>query len=125
MCLRGSLRTSGLNFLTEAYEFLDAIHAREYYPRNRSDIADGQDFVVVKQLRFYLRLIIVCLLMGKAEEAWNHLDTLGSLIDTHTSELEVRCKPDETPTSIWLEALRTGPVQLLGVLAGVERRLRI
>lgn len=54
------LRTSTPSWLLEAYTFFEAIHARAYFT------SDGAS-VSVKQLKFYARFIIVCLLLNKKE----------------------------------------------------------
>lgn len=57
------LRTSKSAWIREAYVFYEAIHARSYFDEN------GQVGIVqaVKQLKFYARFIIVCLLLNKKE----------------------------------------------------------
>ncbi|GAX76428.1 hypothetical protein CEUSTIGMA_g3873.t1 [Chlamydomonas eustigma] len=71
------LRTSCHVWLLESYVFYEAIHSRAYF----SDASSGL-LQSVKQLRFYARFIIVCLLLNKKEEAWNLVQEFQALVTT-------------------------------------------
>lgn len=69
------LRTSGSSWLLESYTFFEAIHTRAYF-------SSGGLNQSVKQLKFYARFIIVCLLLNKKEEAWNLVQEFQALVST-------------------------------------------
>ena len=43
----------------------------------------------MKQLRYYTRFITVCLLLGKREEVWEHLERLQQLVTDFSQEAQV------------------------------------
>jgi hypothetical protein len=66
-------RNSGPAWLLESYTFFEAIHTRSYF-------GSGNMTQTIKQLKFYTRFIIVCLLLNKREEAWNLLQEFQALV---------------------------------------------
>ena len=46
--------------------------------------------LLVKQLRFYTRFVTVCLLLGKRDEVWDHLEKLKELVEEFKKEAQVR-----------------------------------
>ena len=57
---------------------------REYFA------AEEDEDLLVKQLRFYTRFVTVCLLLGKRDEVWDHLDKLKELVEEFKQEAQVR-----------------------------------
>ena len=45
--------------------------------------------MLVKQLRYYTRFITVCLLLGKRDEVWEHLQKLTELVEEFSKEAQV------------------------------------
>lgn len=61
------------------------MHAeREYFA------AEDDEDLLVKQLRFYTRFVTVCLLLGKRDEVWDHLDKLKELVEEFRKEAQVQ-----------------------------------
>lgn len=56
------LRTSSTRFLRESYVFYEAIRSRHYFKD-----ASAEPHLAMKQLRFLVRFIIVCLLLNRRE----------------------------------------------------------
>lgn len=59
---------------------------REYFA------AEEDEDLLVKQLRFYTRFVTVCLLLGKRDEVWDHLDKLKELVEEFRQEAQVGFK---------------------------------
>lgn len=57
---------------------------REYFA------AEEDEDLLVKQLRFYTRFVTVCLLLGKRDEVWDHLDKLKELVEEFKQEAQAR-----------------------------------
>lgn len=53
-------------------------------------VAEDEEDLLVKQLRYYTRFITVCLLLGKRDEVWEHLERLQQLVDDFSKEAQVR-----------------------------------
>lgn len=45
----------------------------------------------MKQLRFYNRFITVCLILGKRDEVWDHLERFKELVEEFRKEAQVCC----------------------------------
>eukprot|EP00250_Pteridium_aquilinum_P017156 c23479_g1_i1 orf=531-2396(+) len=72
------MRTSDAAFLSESYIFYEAIMSREYF----KDV--GKDVTLAnKQLRFYARFIVVCLLLNRREMAIQLTWQLRTLVDDY------------------------------------------
>ncbi len=56
---------------------------REYFA------SENDEDLLVKQLRFYTRFVMVCLLLGKRDEVWDHLDKLKELVEEFRQEAQV------------------------------------
>ena len=65
---------------------MHAVAEREYFA------AEKDEDLLVKQLRFYTRFVTVCLLLGKRDEVWDHLDKLKELVEEFRQEAQVRLK---------------------------------
>ena len=61
----------------------DCCVEREYFASE-----DDED-LLVKQLRYYTRFITVCLLLGKRDEVWEHLQKLTELVEEFSKEAQV------------------------------------
>ena len=61
---------------------------REYFASE-----DDED-LLVKQLRYYTRFITVCLLLGKRDEVWEHLQKLTELVEEFSKEAQVGASLD-------------------------------
>lgn len=57
---------------------------REYF------VSEEDEDLLVKQLRFYTRFVTVCLLLGKRDEVWDHLEKLKQLVEEFKKEAQVR-----------------------------------
>lgn len=58
------LRSGDTGALSESYTFYDAVHTRQYF----ASTADAPDpAAATRQLRFYARFVVVCLLMQRKE----------------------------------------------------------
>lgn len=53
-------------------------------------VSEEDDDLLVKQLRYYTRFVTVCLLLGKRDEVWQHLERLQELVDEFAQEAQVR-----------------------------------
>ncbi|XP_033108155.1 protein SCAI-like [Anneissia japonica] len=80
------LRTSETSYLMESFSFYSAIRARAYYSKVNKE--KGPE-LMVKKLRYYARLIVVCLLLRKMDlirelikELSRHIDEYVTLFDT-------------------------------------------
>lgn len=95
------LRTSDINNLWEAYSFYSAIRSRQYYSKvvheDRSDL-------MVKNLRYYARFIVVCLLMRKMGIVDDLLHELDVQIVTYTSAYE---PDDQMEWSVVLQEIKS------------------
>ncbi len=56
------LRTSEIRFLHESYVFYEAIRSRSYFANSAVD-----PNLAIKQLRYFARFIIICLLLNRRE----------------------------------------------------------
>ena len=56
------LRTSEIRFLHESYVFYEAIRSRAYFAQSATD-----PNLAIKQLRYFARFIIICLLLNRRE----------------------------------------------------------
>lgn len=56
------LRTSEIRFLHESYVFYEAIRSRSYFAQSATD-----PNLAIKQLRYFARFIIICLLLNRRE----------------------------------------------------------
>jgi hypothetical protein len=73
------LRTSEIRFLHESYVFYEAIRSRSYFAASASDAN-----LAIKQLRYFARFIIICLLLNRREEVWQLLQEFQALISSYT-----------------------------------------
>ncbi|XP_071801789.1 protein SCAI-like [Asterias amurensis] len=74
------LRTSETNYLNEAFSFYSAIRSRAYYSKvNREK---GPE-LMVKKLRYYARLIVVCLLLRKLDHVKELTKELSKNVDEY------------------------------------------
>ncbi|GBF98142.1 hypothetical protein Rsub_10554 [Raphidocelis subcapitata] len=73
------LRTSETRFLHEAYTFYQAINSRGYFAASGGDAG-----LAIKQLRYFARFIIICLLLGRRELVWQLLQEFQALITAYT-----------------------------------------
>ena len=72
------LRTSEARFLHEAYVFYEAIRSRAYFAQAATDAG-----LAIKQLRYFARFIIICLLLNRREEVWQLLQEFQALISSY------------------------------------------
>jgi hypothetical protein len=56
------LRASEIRFLHESYVFYEAIRSRAYFAQSATD-----PNLAIKQLRYFARFIIICLLLNRRE----------------------------------------------------------
>ncbi|KAH7296983.1 hypothetical protein KP509_26G047400 [Ceratopteris richardii] len=77
------IRTSDATFLSESYIFYEAIVSREYFKDAGKDAT-----LINKQLRFYVRFIVVCLLLNRKEMASQLNWQLRALIDEFRGTLQ-------------------------------------
>lgn len=69
------MRTSDFGYLSEAYIFYEAILSREYFK-------DGQDLNIAnKQLRFFARFLMVCLVLNRRAMVHQLVNQLKLLVD--------------------------------------------
>ncbi|KAK9806282.1 hypothetical protein WJX72_008437 [[Myrmecia] bisecta] len=106
------LRTSGLSFLTESHTFYEAIRARQYYPQQ-----EEEDFLLIKQLRYYARFIIVGLLLNKRDEVWEQLQEFKNLVEVFSKDAQAsdvnewRAVIDEVTTFLEADQVSRKPVE--------------
>ncbi|XP_072045111.1 protein SCAI-like isoform X2 [Amphiura filiformis] len=79
------LRTSETNYLNEAFSFYSAIRSRAYY--NKVTKEKGPE-LMVKKLRYYARLIVVCLLLRKLDLVKELTKELSRQVDEYKSQYE-------------------------------------
>ena len=72
------LRTSEIRFLSEAHVFYEAIRSRSYFAQAATD-----PNLAIKQLRYFARFIIICLLLNRREEVWQLLQEFQALISSY------------------------------------------
>ncbi|KAI8476092.1 MAG: protein SCAI [Monoraphidium minutum] len=72
------LRTSEIRFLHESYVFYEAIRSRSYFAASATD-----PNLAIKQLRYFARFIIICLLLNRREEVWQLLQEFQALISSY------------------------------------------
>ncbi|KAG0484897.1 hypothetical protein HPP92_008976 [Vanilla planifolia] len=88
-------KTSDSGHLHEAYVFYEAILTREYF-RDASTAANGlppEAHLANKQLRFYARFLVVCLVLGRRDMVTRLAHQLRTLVDEckrNTQELEIK-----------------------------------
>lgn len=74
------LRSGDTGALSESYTFYDAVHTRQYF----ASTADAPDpAAATRQLRFYARFVVVCLLMQRKEEALQLLQELQAAVSSY------------------------------------------
>lgn len=69
------LRTSDVKFLTEAFIFYEAILTRDYFKDDDKDA-----FLANKQLRYFARFIVICLLLNRREKVQLLMRELRTLV---------------------------------------------
>ncbi|EAL68180.1 UPF0682 family protein [Dictyostelium discoideum AX4] len=75
------LRTSDTNYLNESYIFYEAIRLRSYF----KDVSlDKTPDMMVKQLRYYARFIVVCLLLNKKKVVFDLIEELLKHVNDYT-----------------------------------------
>ncbi|BBN04326.1 hypothetical protein MPTK1_3g03670 [Marchantia polymorpha subsp. ruderalis] len=72
------LRTSDSKFLSESYIFYEAIMSREYFKDTGKDTT-----LANKQLRFYARFIVICLLLNRREMVHHLVRQFRVLVDDY------------------------------------------
>ncbi|KYR01044.1 UPF0682 family protein [Tieghemostelium lacteum] len=83
------LRTSDTNYLNESFIFYEAIRLRAYFKEvNESKVPD----MMVKQLRYYARFIVVCLLLNRKKVVFELVEELFK----HVNDYAKIYKPQET-----------------------------
>uniref|UniRef100_A0A8D8SC46 Protein SCAI n=1 Tax=Cacopsylla melanoneura TaxID=428564 RepID=A0A8D8SC46_9HEMI len=95
------LRTSETKYLNEAYAFYLAIRSRAYYSRAAKE--DRSD-LMVKQLRYYARFIVVCLLLRKMQLVRELVMELDKHIVDYTTTYE---PDDQMEWSLVLEEIKS------------------
>jgi hypothetical protein len=61
------LRAAEIRFLHESYVFYEAIRSRAYFAQSATD-----PNLAIKQLRYFARFIIICLLLNRREVRQEH-----------------------------------------------------
>ncbi|PNH00243.1 Protein SCAI, partial [Tetrabaena socialis] len=74
------LRSGDTGALLESYTFYDAIHTRQYFG-SAAEVADPA--AATRQLRFYARFAVVCLLLNRKEEAMQLLQELQASVSAY------------------------------------------
>jgi len=72
------LRTSEARFLHEAYVFYEAVRGRAYFAGAATDPS-----LAIKQLRYFARFIIVCLLLNRRDEVQQLLQEFQALVTAY------------------------------------------
>ncbi|KAI8464968.1 MAG: protein SCAI [Monoraphidium minutum] len=72
------LRTGETRFLSEAHVFYEAVRSRGYFGASATD-----PNLAIKQLRYFARSIIVCLLLNRREEVWQLLQEFQALTSSY------------------------------------------
>ena len=72
------LRTSEARFLHESYVFYEAIRTRAYFAAAATD-----PNLAIKQLRYFARFIIVCLLLNRRDEVQQLLQEFQALVTAY------------------------------------------
>lgn len=72
------LRAAEIRFLHESYVFYEAIRSRAYFAQSATD-----PNLAIKQLRYFARFIIICLLLNRREEVWQLLQEFQALISSY------------------------------------------
>ncbi|KAG2489774.1 hypothetical protein HYH03_011725 [Edaphochlamys debaryana] len=75
------LRSGDTGALLESYTFYDAIHTRAYFGQSAADAPDPLS--AARQLRFYARFVVVCLLLERKEEAMQLLQELQASVSAY------------------------------------------
>eukprot|EP01122_Echinamoeba_exundans_P002632 TRINITY_DN1258_c0_g1_i2.p1 TRINITY_DN1258_c0_g1~~TRINITY_DN1258_c0_g1_i2.p1 ORF type:complete len:557 (+),score=65.32 TRINITY_DN1258_c0_g1_i2:77-1747(+) len=78
------LRTSDTAFLQEAYLFYDAIRSRQYF---KGIIKIRSPALLVKELRYYARFVVVCLLLERQKTARELVGELTHIITDYARYL--------------------------------------
>eukprot|EP01132_Coremiostelium_polycephalum_P003070 gene3070-3839_t len=75
------LRTSDTNYLNESFIFYEAIRLRAYF----KDVSDSKiPDMMVKQLRYYARFIVVCLLLNRKKVVFELVEELFKHVSDYT-----------------------------------------
>lgn len=79
------LRTSDVSYLQEAFLFYDAVRIRNYYRPGPDRIKSASVGLLVKQLRFYARFIVTCLLLDRRSIVDTLVEELSNLINEYST----------------------------------------
>lgn len=79
------LRTSDVKFLTEAFIFYEAILTRDYFKDDDKDA-----FLANKQLRYFARFIVICLLLNRREKVQLLMRELRTLVGGFSRTCQAR-----------------------------------
>ncbi|KAG0199294.1 hypothetical protein BGX28_007423 [Mortierella sp. GBA30] len=120
------LRTSETNYLQESYVFFDAIRERRYF-NEISEIKNPG--LMIKKLRYYARLTVVCLLLNNRDNISILKDELAALVDEYittykpTDASEWQLVLQEVTAFIDAEK-KLHPITSSGAFLPVARRLQ-
>lgn len=101
------LRTSESRFLLESFTFYDAIRTRGYFRAARADAK-----VAAKQLRFYARFVVVCLLLNRhslVQELLKELENLSKELPDGTDAHEWSSVVEEIRRFLWADDVHALP----------------
>ena len=79
------LRTSEVSYLQEAFLFYEAVRTRNYYKPIGEKSKASVVSLYVKQLRFYARFIVTCLLLDRRQVVNTLVEELSNLINEYTT----------------------------------------
>ena len=82
------MRTSEVRFLLEAYIFYEAILNRDYFEGSKGSVRDRG--VRFKELRFYVRFLLVSLILNRSEMGKLLVDRFTALVDDSIATFRVR-----------------------------------
>ena len=81
------MRTSEVRFLLEAYIFYEAILNRDYFEGSKGSVRDRG--VRFKELRFYVRFLLVSLILNRSEMVKLLVDRFTALVDDSIATFRV------------------------------------
>ncbi|EGG25229.1 UPF0682 family protein [Cavenderia fasciculata] len=79
------LRTCDTNYLNESYIFYEAIRLRSYF-KDVSSLDPKVPDMMVKQLRYYARFIVVCLLLNRKKVVYELVEEFYKHVDEYTKQ---------------------------------------
>jgi len=100
------LHTSDVNYLREAYNFYSAIRARSYFKGDQSVYVSregmstprGSSMILMRNLRYHARFVLVCLLLEISDEV---LEPIVADLSLLVVKFKTECHPSQVESRQW------------------------